>query len=180
MTLHRIDEPTTDDAEWLAVRYVLGELPPAEAVAFEERLAVDQPAREAVALAVRLTEALAESEMTARTPAETSAPVVALPSRRSRRRLLAIVAAAAVVLLAVVIEAPRSARPVAADDARLAALWSETDAWSGAFEPTVEDDESLAGRDPLLPPDWLIAAVESAPTGPTIDGADQPEFVPGN
>lgn len=180
MTPSPTDDPTTDestaDAAWLAVRYVLGELPAPEAAAFETRLSIDQPAREAVASAVRLIDTLAVSR----------APDAAAPRRTAprARRFIAVAALAAAVLVAVVVNVPRDAdptRPVAATDAdpaRLAAVWSATDAWSG-IEPVAEDDDPAAPRDPLLPPDWLIAAVESA-AGPTVDGAAEPAYIPGN
>ena len=49
-----------DDSElfWLAYCYVAGELSPAQTLEFEARLEVDQPAREAVALAVEMAAAV--------------------------------------------------------------------------------------------------------------------------
>lgn len=50
-----MNEPTAgDDLLWIACRYELNELSPAEMESFEERLAGDQSAREALAEAVRL------------------------------------------------------------------------------------------------------------------------------
>jgi anti-sigma-K factor RskA len=48
------------DLSWLALQYVCGELPAAEAAAFEQRLDHDQVAREAVAEAVALAGAVAQ------------------------------------------------------------------------------------------------------------------------
>jgi len=48
-----------DDLNWLAFRYVAGELDDAETQAFEARLETDQPAREAVAQSVALTQSVA-------------------------------------------------------------------------------------------------------------------------
>ena len=47
------------DLDWLAFRYVAGEMPAAELSAFEDRLADDQPAREAVARAAQLAQTVA-------------------------------------------------------------------------------------------------------------------------
>lgn len=49
--------PPTDELPLTALRYAAGELPPAEAVAFEARLAHDQAAREALGEAIRLSAA---------------------------------------------------------------------------------------------------------------------------
>jgi hypothetical protein len=49
------------DLDWLAFRYVAGEMPAAECELFEQRLALEQAAREAVAAAVELTAAIAHS-----------------------------------------------------------------------------------------------------------------------
>jgi len=46
---------TPPDLAVLALRYAAGDLPPAETTAFEERLGDDQPAREALAEAIRLS-----------------------------------------------------------------------------------------------------------------------------
>jgi hypothetical protein len=54
----------TDELDWLAFRYVAGELTPKEAGAFEERLASDQAAREAVARAAALGMEVAEARPT--------------------------------------------------------------------------------------------------------------------
>lgn len=50
--------PGSDELHWLAFRYATGELNAEEEAAFEERLAEDQAAREALAQAVELHQAL--------------------------------------------------------------------------------------------------------------------------
>src|SRR5687768_10629116 len=47
------------DLDWLAFQYISDELPPDEALRFEERLETDQAAREAVAEAMLLLQAVA-------------------------------------------------------------------------------------------------------------------------
>lgn len=167
-------DPTAgDETDWLAVRYVLGELPAAEVAAFEERLASEQPAREAVARAARLVETLAATPW----PAEKAVPV----RRTSLRRVATIAAtiAAAVVLGVFFRNGVDNAGPqglrLATDDvdpARLVVLWSE------AAEPTAGDGEAETFDDAdsdadLLPPDWLLAAVEqegmSSDAEPSLD-----------
>lgn len=54
------DEPASaDELAWLAFRYIAAEMTPQEADEFEQRLAVDQSAREAVAGEVERTQAIA-------------------------------------------------------------------------------------------------------------------------
>ncbi|MFQ5731265.1 MAG: hypothetical protein ACE5KM_04840, partial [Planctomycetaceae bacterium] len=81
-----------DDLEWTAFRYVANELSAEEAAAFEQRLADDQAAREAVARCVEMTHAvvaLAEAE---------EAHVLATPSAAgSRRGVWSVVACVAAV-----------------------------------------------------------------------------------
>jgi hypothetical protein len=49
--------PPTDELALTALRYAAGDLPPADAAAFEDRLAHDQEAREALGEAIRLSAA---------------------------------------------------------------------------------------------------------------------------
>src|SRR5437773_11933032 len=51
-----------NELDWLAFCYAAGELDAAEAEAFEARLADEQPAREALACAVELTQTIAAAE----------------------------------------------------------------------------------------------------------------------
>ena len=53
------DVDRSDDLDWLAFQYVAGELSPAETVAFEDRLACDRHACEAVARMMQTVDALA-------------------------------------------------------------------------------------------------------------------------
>lgn len=64
-----------DELAWLAFQYVAGDFSPAGAEQFEERLATDQAAREAVAEAVELLHAVRA--------AEASEPVVAVAARQT-------------------------------------------------------------------------------------------------
>ena len=83
--MNQFAESPLDDApalEWLAFRYVTDELTELEREAFEVRLADDQAAREAVAAAVELTQAVVwvEHESTV------NARPVAAPTRPQRER----------------------------------------------------------------------------------------------
>lgn len=83
-------EPPTD--EMLAIQallYASGELEEAEAVAFEERLAEDQAARDALCQAVQLTETLAGNPDVRPNPAYRARVRRRLRQRRSMRTTLA-------------------------------------------------------------------------------------------
>jgi anti-sigma factor RsiW len=87
-----------EDLEWTAFRYVANELSAAEAVAFEDRLADDQAAREAVARCVQLTHSVVALEE-ARSPQPAGVP--AGPGRNDRRQRRWAVAAALIAAAAV-------------------------------------------------------------------------------
>lgn len=164
-----------DETDWLAVRYVLGELPADAAAAFEDRLAEDQPAREAVARAARLVETLASVPQ----PADASVAI----RRTSPRRIAAIAATvAAAVVFGVFLRrnaddaGPRNPQFATkeVDPARLVVLWSL------ASEATAGDTDAEAFEDAdpdaaLLPPDWLLAAVEQEAMSADASSSLDPE-----
>jgi anti-sigma-K factor RskA len=165
-----------DESDWLAVRYLLDELPADVAAAFEVRLAEDQAAREAVARATVLVQALDE--------AARPAGVVAPKRERVLRRVAAVVAAVAAVVLVGVFASrngnvePSVSRPLIAKDvdpARLVVLWADADEAARDALPAETAESGAADADTLLPPDWLLAAVQQeAGTGgdePSLDAA---------
>ncbi len=161
-----------EELDWLAFLYVAGELAPDKHSDFEQRLAHDQLACDAVSRAVKLTQAI-------RTAEEVN-PVAVSPVRplRLRRSLHLVACLSACVLVAIVChwllrddeststgvsEAPSTAA------AELAVVWSETrlevadqrsDAWT---LPHVNDsgDSPVAveGASDLEVPDWMLSAV---------------------
>lgn len=174
-----VTEQSSNDRDWLAVRFVLGELNESEAAAFEQRLATDQAVRDAVVRATGLIETLAAM------PAPGVLPAGRSVSWRSasRRVVAALTVVAAGVCIAIVgdrsfvppvpvVVEREPSRPV--DPARLAALWLDS-AHSLNGIPDVETAEESSSADPqsaLLPPDWLLAAVEEEEAMPS----DGPAF----
>jgi ferric-dicitrate binding protein FerR (iron transport regulator) len=164
-----------NELDWSAFCYAAGELSPAEAEAFEQRLASDQAAREALARAVQLTQAVAS--------AESLVPVVLRPASRDWGRRLAWMAigSAASLLVAVLWMGGRNdtstvirQSPASQDQTALAAVWSQTrdelstasdaELWYPAHlaASTGEQTEiSTAADDDMWPaaPDWMTAAV---------------------
>jgi hypothetical protein len=145
------------EIDWQAFLYVSGEMSPAEAETFEDQLAHDQEAREAVAAAVKLVGRLAASR-----PAETRA-LAALPvADRTTRKVAAAatIAASLLVCWSLVRHSPGPANPSGEDARQLISYWSA--AWSpgdnGSADSIADDEESEVGV-----PSWMLAAVEPAP-----------------
>ncbi len=156
------------DLAWLAFQYVAGELTSLEHEAFEQRLDHDQSAREAVAQAVALVEALGTRPATVRFP---------------MRRVAAMLAVAVAACLLVGVGSwfnstgePRSDAPGASTlaSASVAQTWSnlrqdaEADrhellAWLDEFSADMES-ESESEADTGNPPGWLMDAA-SLPNG---------------
>lgn len=149
---------------WLAFQYVNEELSPLEAEAFEERLACDQAAREAVAEAVLLCQAVAAGEK------------VELPAQR--RTWLwpaswAAVGAAACLAVSMLIppdsrEPDQHAAQTSAADAAsadLALIWAQSGVLDemSLMEPVDEDLGLVGGVRELDPsvdvPAWMLEAL---------------------
>ncbi|MBT4866074.1 MAG: hypothetical protein HON53_13300 [Planctomycetaceae bacterium] len=88
------DNENNVDLDLQAFRYVGNDMADKELQQFEERLAGDQPAREAVARAVQIGQAVAFSQSVA---SQELAPLPARKSSRRRQKRLAIVAASVAV-----------------------------------------------------------------------------------
>ncbi len=158
-------EPESD-LHWRAFLYVAGECSADEASAFEQILQTDQTAREAVALAVELVEAVgvlgAEAALILQKPKR---------SQRVRSLVWAVSLAAAVVVGAGLIFAPRSSEIGKPDPSEVALRWSgirdgiDAD-WKAVVAGPMPVDSSLgldadsgvenAIERPL--PSWLLSA----------------------
>jgi hypothetical protein len=176
------------DVGWLAFQYVNDEMTADEAAAFEQRLADDQPAREAVAQAVLLTEALSCSPLES---APTPATLQGASSRRPWWAAAAWAACGAAACLAVMLgarswQADEIQPPLAHSrnlltNEELALAWANSqiallfqDQLLSGIEPSDlaagwEDELGLAGSEPsrtsgdLEPnvsvPAWMLEAV---------------------
>lgn len=159
--------------EWTAFCYVAGELSDEDAARFEEQLAADQSAREALARAVELTQAIAA--------AESLPAVVELPQRSGRwtKRLswMAVGAAASLLVAFLWSTSGIGTREHTAgirNVRELAAYWTETRASLIAESDEVASDIDDAALDlradgeiASLPetPSWMMAAVVSIADG---------------
>lgn len=149
-------KPTEHDLDWLAFRYVSGELAADEAESFELRLANDQAACDAVANAVELSQAIVaiESLVPAVTPATAS-------------RIWSTYAAwfatgTAACLLVVLALNSAGSRLEPSVSPALVTRWSE------GLDLTLGEEESLEmlsresdDGDETLASDWMVEAVRS-------------------
>jgi hypothetical protein len=143
------------DLHTLAIRYALGELAGAEALAFENRLETDQSAREALADAVILSSAVRQLPCPART---------ATPKQAARRSRIAaiVVGSAACLLFVALIKLPPRDRPIARHRNGI-----EATAIVGTWSELGDDNLTLFDLDPDVirddassdVPDWMVAAV---------------------
>jgi hypothetical protein len=185
------EEMRQNEHDWLAFRYVAGEMTAEEAAEFECLLSENQPAREAVAAAVQLSQAV---ELAARNARPHRQEVVLPPRGRRvltwRQRLVwASIGAAASLLIAWGLQAWRDGRPAPPAHEDLAGLAVQ---WRAAGDYDADDDETgtMNDREPLesaadarpntavhdswddlAAPDWLLAAVGEK-NMPPMNGTD--------
>jgi hypothetical protein len=166
------------DLDWLAFQYVSDELSSEEAARFEERLADDQAAREAVAGAMLLVQAVAAG-------ATLVSPAATHRSWLQPAAWAGIGAAACLALVFVLRSPPRDeVQPVAVQpppvselsSAELALVWAQSNALAEAMMADVlaDDDTSLAteSRDAdrdFVVPAWMLEALSgSQEAGPAV------------
>ncbi|HEV7999842.1 MAG TPA: hypothetical protein VGP63_08185 [Planctomycetaceae bacterium] len=133
----RSGSPGKDDAEWSAMRYVLGEMNADESAAFELVLATDLESCERVATAARLAADLYSAlaiEVDVMTKAVPSVPAkvapIGVPARAVGRELWAVVGVVAAVCL--LVAGGRSLLPRSGDQTEVAAL-DHPDASAGSL-----------------------------------------------
>jgi len=162
-----------DALEWLAFRYVANELEGVERDSFEERLAVDQAAREAVARSVlhtqALSRALAEADL---------APVAPAPHGYTSPRRWALGLASCLALgLIVVLSQQLSHLPPESNSqsgvsspvsAELAYAWAQTrdtlaaeEGVSEAVAADLDGHRNEEDEQSLSAPSWMVAAFAS-------------------
>jgi hypothetical protein len=177
-----INEHNEYDLDWQAFCYAAGELQPDQVERFELRLAEEQPAREALARAIELTQAVAAAE--SQVGGELVTPVFPRSNWTTRLAWMAIGGVAAL-LLAVLSsgslwpQKPReiAARPDADQQRSLAAAWSEArleiasarddGSWPIIAQATADADAETSplpdsrGEDLALEetPSWMTTAV---------------------
>jgi hypothetical protein len=146
-----------DERNWTALRYVLGELDPAECEAWETRLATEEACCAAVAEATLF--ALNLQQACPVSPVVVAVPVSVHPAERSTSRAGAACAAmlAAAACFLVLVQSPR---PSVEDEQiiRLVALWRQQVVPSVTATADLDEDLALPGSEDRIP-GWLLAAV---------------------
>jgi anti-sigma factor RsiW len=155
------DLPT--DLDWLAERFVLGELPPLEEEAVASRLADDDALAAAVARASRLVTVVRAALVAS--PAAQPAPRPRHGRLPSRWLVVAAGATAAVVAwLAWLTQSPRPVGPpTGASSATLVELWRAADNTTASDSESSVDEGGQDEADTV--PEWMLAAV-------SLDAAD--------
>jgi hypothetical protein len=157
---------------WLAYRYVADELSADEASDFEERLAVDQSAREAVAEVVRLSAAVQAL------PSEAFYDRELAPSLWRQRACWAALGAAACLLLTLGAQfllgrASPTGNQARGEPTPLALAWAEAHSAAGDSPEVAQQDDSFDASQAMLDeptedaatwdaPGWLLDAVDDA------------------
>ena len=176
------DATTRSDLDWLAFCYAAGELSAAECAAFEDRLARDEVACEAVARVTKLNLAIVAA--CDRDSFVGIAPT--LPSRRdeiepiSRWTGAAITAVAASAIAAAGIAMSIGPAFIGGKVAKRAGLDRLVAAWAAgeAVRNGLDDDGDLldaADDSDLDPPDWLLAAVTAEQQAERLPNDDDHE-----
>ena len=157
--MQRLNE---NDLDWLAFRYISNEMTPPEAESFEWLLADDQAAREAVARAVDLAQAVACVPADVIPIATTHHSPLTTHSRRRARPIRWIAAAAAVLVGSIFIfQSFHNSSELKA----LAKVWAKRlgqeafDLNDPALLAESEDPMSLDDENDLTVPSWMIEAV---------------------
>lgn len=180
-------QPDADDAQWLALRYVLGELSDEQAESFEAAMAEDTSLCEAVLQATLLNSAVAlacksqQSGMPALlhgTSDESTLPAIAIESSPfARFGVFAATAAMVLTALAMVMlqNSPQVEELASDDDATADMLVmllhnSSSSDLSAEFDEFSSTDDSVSS---LVAPEWLLTAVN-------LDSAGVQEDIPVN
>ena len=162
MTSHTDDIQNRDSLNWLAVQYVLGELPESAMFAFEERLASDSAACEAVAEATRLTMTLQSAVADVAVVATSGVRSVKTTHRGSWLALAGATTAAACLLAAMSLgpNGSRQTQLVRVDRSasELVSLW-RTGVAAAEVDADESDVEVTEASSDVAVPNWLFAAV---------------------
>ena len=157
------NENTTPESElqWLALQYISGEMTEAQVAGFEEQLAEDEAACEAVVSAVQMSLAIRQ---TFETPAEATSPVRGTPAETTvtrpapspttasrGARWLSLVASAAALIIVLAVTQNHQPETMPDNNRELAVLWTQA-------ADVLPVDDVLSGRFSLAFDHQLIVA----------------------
>jgi hypothetical protein len=153
---------TETDLDWLAFRYISGEMGASESEQFESLLADDQTARDAVVRAVELSQTI----LAAQSVGSTSCLRIDARQSVSQQWLQHITwistSVAALLLIALALNFNDPASPSGSDSDNVASVWAERSTEPATDPPTLNgsgsDEEEFVTADP---PNWMLEAVRS-------------------
>jgi len=154
-----MQNPTENDLDWLAFRYISGEMAASEAAQFESLLADDQVARDAVVRAVELTQTIVAVQTASMSPSP------AMPQSWTQNITWISTSVAALLLVTLALNFSRPSPSTTSDDDNVASIWARSS--DAVNEPTlngtvlngtVADEEEFVTADP---PNWMLEAVRS-------------------
>jgi hypothetical protein len=155
---------TETDLDWLAFRYISGEIAVSEAEQFEALLADDQAARDAVVRAVELTQAIVAIQTASIRPS------AAMPQSWTQNVTWISTSVAALVLVTLALNFNGPTKSATSDSDNIAKAWLDRSAEpvtdSMTLNATLSDEDEFATAEP---PNWMLEAVRS------LHGDDAPE-----
>lgn len=152
---------TENDLDWLAFRYISGEMAGSEVEQFESLLAEDQTARDAVVRAVELSQTIFAAHAA---PQTRSVGLLSATSQHWMQHLTWIsTSVAALLLVTLALNFNRPSSSATADPNDLARAWIDhTDeplaSESTSVNSTLADSEEFVTAEP---PAWMLEAVQS-------------------
>jgi hypothetical protein len=154
--------PTENDLDWLAFRYISGEMSVNEAGQFESLLADDQNARDAVVRAVELSQTILATQIS---PQSESIGFLSAVSKSWMQHVTWIsTSVAALLLIALALNFHRPMSVSESDD--IASAWAESSTEPVSDAATFSEDDEFVTADP---PNWMLEAVRS------LHGDESPE-----
>ena len=153
---------TETDLDWLAFRYISGEMDASETEQFESLLADDQAARDAVVRAVELSQTI----LAAQSVGSTSCLRIDARQSVSQPWLQHITwissSVAALLLIALALNFNRPSSPPSSESDNVASIWAERSTEPATDPPALNgsgsDEEEFVIADP---PNWMLEAVRS-------------------
>ncbi|MGI8981886.1 MAG: hypothetical protein ACR2FY_21860 [Pirellulaceae bacterium] len=169
--MREFEKQAEDDREWLAFRYIAGELTGEDAAAFEAELETSQVAREAVARAVDLSQAVAIAESYHVELVESAARTV---QRNSWIYGIGWIGAGAAAAASVAGAVWWNMQGPTTGTSELAEIWTKARAVEQIPAVTEEPAESgpVLDAEPDVAPSWMTAGVISLSGGKVEDDGD--------
>ena len=186
-----LDSFDPNDLHWLAFCYIADELDPAEREAFEIRLQQEQPARDAVADAVKhaslVNASLAATSLQTSSVQKSQATSKrdAAPNKIPMRRASILAAAAAVLLVTALVWYQTPGPSIQPNGDELAEVWSN-EAWNSDVDTFSSDSFGDLAMDEMIDDSdrtevtWLVAALDTSEETYDPHELDSTEFDEGD